>query len=433
MHHIRSKILLAFIAFSLLAVLRLQAQVEFNTTEERKGPNFHVDLVNTAISPTSTMSRLSVYLEVFFDDLQFVKTDDTFQAAYEVTVTIFDQDNDQSDGAIWKEKTSATSYDMTNERGRISQSNRSFELDPGEYKIKIGVQDVETHLTTTRDFKIMLRRFDQKALLSSDIVMISELRQDSTGSIAIRPQVSDASKGILDSTMAFMEIYAIERPQDIHVKYELFGSTTRTRVRRAFTQTLNAWRNPVFFHLPADSLPHDLYQLTVDIEGAADKLRMKKSFYVRWSALPSTASNLETAIEQLRYIAAKEEWKRLRKAKGDARLQEFKAFWQRHDPTPGTEANEAMEAFYSRVEYANLRFSVMHMPGWRTDMGVLFIILGSPDDVERNVYPRNMKPYEIWTYYDLNRQFLFFDYTGFGDSRLETPISIYEIQRLLHN
>ncbi|HNS74494.1 MAG TPA: GWxTD domain-containing protein, partial [bacterium] len=162
-------------------------------------------------------------------------------------------------------------------------------------------------------------------------------------------------------------------------------------------------------------------------------LKLEKPLYIRWSALPSTASDLKTAIEQLRLVASKDEWKRLKKAKGDALLTEFKAFWKRHDPSPGTDANETMDAFYSRVEFANQRFSVMQMPGWRTDMGVIFIILGSPDNVERDVYPRDMKPYEIWTYYEFNRDFLFLDYTGFGDYRLQTPMSIYEFQRLLHN
>ena len=34
----------------------------------------------------------------------------------------------------------------------------------------------------------------------------------------------------------------------------------------------------------------------------------------------------------------------------------------------------------------------------------------------------NTKPYEIWEFYNDNRQFIFVDDTGFGDYKLMTPI-----------
>ncbi|HOT97483.1 MAG TPA: GWxTD domain-containing protein [bacterium] len=417
----------------LCAAAPLYAQVEFDSAQDNAGPRFHADLVNTAIAPASPLSRLTVYIEILFDDLQFIKQGESFEANYETAVTIFDKDNDQVDGAVWKQKVTAANYDMTNKRDRLSQSHHAFDLEPGEYKIKISVQDLETRQKSTSSLSSLLTRFDKAELSVSSLLYISEVTHDSTGRLSVSPQISDASKGIIDSTQVFMEVYAAHPPREVKVKYELFGTITHTRVRRSFTRMLEDWSTPVYFKLHADSLPQDSYLLTLELEGGGASFKTQKPFYIRWSALPASAADLRTAVEQLRYIASKNEWKRLKKAKGDALLEEFKAFWLRHDPTPGTEANETMDAFYSRVEFANQRFSVMHMPGWRTDMGLIFIVLGSPDDVERDVYPRDMKPYEIWNYYEYNRQFLFFDYTGFGDYRLETPVSIYELHRLLHN
>ena len=432
MHYMQKALFAAVLTMAVMAT-RMQAQVEFSSMQEKNGPDFHVDIVNTAVGPASQLSRLNVYLEIVFDELQFVKQEDNFEANYEVTVTIMDKDNDQADGEIWTELATATSFDMTNERGRLSQSHRHFDLEPGHYKVNIAVQDNESHRATTRSLSVDLQDYRETAMRSSDILLISELQHDSTGTISIRPQVSDATKGIIDSTQAFLEIYCDNPPQEVKVSYELAGKITHKRMRCTFTRTVTSWRNPVYFKLQPDSLPQDSYLLTVQIESESGKLKLEKPLYIRWSALPSTASDLKTAIEQLRLVASKDEWKRLKKAKGDALLEEFKAFWKRHDPSPGTDANESMDAFYSRIEFANQRFSVMQMPGWRTDMGVIFIILGSPDNVERDVYPRDMKPYEVWTYYEFNREFLFLDYTGFGDYRLQNPMSIYEFQRLLHN
>jgi hypothetical protein len=51
-------------------------------------------------------------------------------------------------------------------------------------------------------------------------------------------------------------------------------------------------------------------------------------------------------------------------------------------------------------------------------MGMVFIILGEPNDVERHPFEQGAKPYQIWYYYQQDRRFIFIDETGFGDYRL---------------
>jgi hypothetical protein len=53
---------------------------------------------------------------------------------------------------------------------------------------------------------------------------------------------------------------------------------------------------------------------------------------------------------------------------------------------------------------------------------MVFIILGSPNNVDRHPFALESKPYEVWQYYELNRTFIFVDETGFGDYRLVTPM-----------
>jgi hypothetical protein len=49
---------------------------------------------------------------------------------------------------------------------------------------------------------------------------------------------------------------------------------------------------------------------------------------------------------------------------------------------------------------------------------MVLIRFGSPQNVERHPFESDSKPYEIWYYYDQNREFIFVDETGFGDYRL---------------
>jgi hypothetical protein len=55
-------------------------------------------------------------------------------------------------------------------------------------------------------------------------------------------------------------------------------------------------------------------------------------------------------------------------------------------------------------------------------MGMVYIIFGEPSNIERHPYEMDTKPYEIWAYYNINKQFVFVDNSGFGDYRLITPI-----------
>jgi len=55
-------------------------------------------------------------------------------------------------------------------------------------------------------------------------------------------------------------------------------------------------------------------------------------------------------------------------------------FWKRRDPTPETAANEFRSMYYTRHAVADKAFRA-GIPGWMTDRGRIFILLGPPTDV----------------------------------------------------
>jgi GWxTD domain-containing protein len=63
-----------------------------------------------------------------------------------------------------------------------------------------------------------------------------------------------------------------------------------------------------------------------------------------------------------------------------ARFQEI--FWARRDPAPRTRENEFREDFEQKIEIADSRFRARVGPGSATDMGVVFLVLGYPANVE---------------------------------------------------
>jgi len=74
-------------------------------------------------------------------------------------------------------------------------------------------------------------------------------------------------------------------------------------------------------------------------------------------------------------------------------------FWRQRDPTPGTPRNELKEEHYNRIQFVNERFGKLSpLKGWQTDRGKTYIILGSPNHVEK-FHTIETYPIELWYYH----------------------------------
>jgi len=107
----------------------------------------------------------------------------------------------------------------------------------------------------------------------------------------------------------------------------------------------------------------------------------------------------------------------------------IEAFWNHRDPTPGTPENETKKEHYRRINYANRFFArAVPKPGWKTDRGRMYIILGEPRDVERITGETGIYNTEIWFYQGLTEfglpagfNLVFFQKDGVGEYVLYSP------------
>lgn len=97
-------------------------------------------------------------------------------------------------------------------------------------------------------------------------------------------------------------------------------------------------------------------------------------------------------------------------------------FWKGRDPTPGTPRNEAREGFYGRIAEADRRFTDQQQgsrPGWRTDMGRVFIRMGEPVEILRRSQVGLAAPYQVWRFQGAREMwYVFVDRTNFGSYEL---------------
>ncbi|HTF18680.1 MAG TPA: GWxTD domain-containing protein [Chryseolinea sp.] len=99
-------------------------------------------------------------------------------------------------------------------------------------------------------------------------------------------------------------------------------------------------------------------------------------------------TRIESLGDPLIYICTKQEFARLKEAKGDK-----KAFDKTILGITGNaqRAKDFMRNYYKRVEWSNIYFT-SYKEGWKTDRGMIYILFGLPDELYR------FSDREVWTY-----------------------------------
>ncbi len=107
-----------------------------------------------------------------------------------------------------------------------------------------------------------------------------------------------------------------------------------------------------------------------------------------------------------------------------ARHDFIKLFWEIRDPDPYTEINEYKMEIDRRFRYAERYLKEPGRPGWNTDRGRIFILLGPPDEVKD--YPMLSGYYKgiiYWVYGNYQLVLRFVDTSGDGIYNLDIPPS----------
>ncbi|MDH5714737.1 MAG: GWxTD domain-containing protein [Candidatus Aminicenantes bacterium] len=101
----------------------------------------------------------------------------------------------------------------------------------------------------------------------------------------------------------------------------------------------------------------------------------------------------------VRYIITSEEREVfLKLPTNDERERFINNFWRKRDPNPRTRVNEFQREYLNRVEFVNKHFSTSMRAGMDTDQGMIYILFGTPDEIEQIPSGEGGYPTEIWIY-----------------------------------
>ena len=414
-------------ALALWSAQQAAAQAELHPTRVTLGPTFYFDAICYA-SDQPHKSRVDTYVQVPHEEVQFVQQSGLFIAHYDVTLSFFTPSRQLVHDEVWNVDVRVNDFAQTKSDRMYSLTQRTVDLDPGNYEITVQVRDQETQKVAQRRSTLLVTDFSKDSLSLSDIMLVSRLTTEGDKK-RIVPNISGNISQSSEGFFLFFETYSPQSIDSLDFNWRILDRGKATVFTREQQQALTGRKTQVFLKVDSLDVPMGRYRLVVDAvptNGSGDtgedlNAVSSRTFTVRSLDLPAAVLDLDRAIDQLVYIAHGSELQYIRDAPNDEeKRQRFLEFWAKRDPDPQTTRNELMDEYYARVEYADQHFK-HYLDGWKTDMGMVYIRFGPPENIERHPFEYDSKPYEIWYYYQLNRQFIFVDETGFGDYRLRYP------------
>jgi len=399
--------------------LLLAMQREYTRDRDKQLHKQGVDLLAVTLPDSLNNSvKVLTYLTVPNRALQFVKDSGEFIADYETSITLQNEEGVQVGRRIWKNTLKTENYLETTANTIYSVYFNEFHVLPGKYKLISELLDKDTQHSTTRE-----KDLDYQNLVKTPVLFTPFFIDKLDGYWGLKPGEIPLFKNRMKDASQQLWLFVSGRvePGTFSLKIRVKDTGKKLLWEKTYPLESGISHFEQRIRLPEEVTQKGLRK-DIEIVLKQGKKSNKKSLVlsIGKKGIPSTIQNIAEAVEQMRYILHDDEWKTLSRAKNEEREALFLEYWDKRDPTPNTPKNELMEEYFSRVQYSNEHFESF-LPGWKTDMGMIYILFGEPDDIDRynNVSVRISS--ERWYYYRINRAFEFVDENGFGDYRLVTP------------
>ena len=387
-----------------------------------KGNNFirqYQLSVYTVASESSDSIRVLSYLSIPNHVLQFVKSSKGFKASYEATISIKRKKGDLVGRKNW-------SNDLITKTYLESTSKEIFNIHFNEFRVPLG-----------EDYIISAELLDRDSNSSGIISKNLKLKKHSNDLSLYSPFFLDylnGDWGLIDNEIPLFRNILGEQLVRTTVfvsgkvspgPYEIDVIVTNPKKQQLWEKTFQSVAQNNYFEkriIIPDEISQQGLRSKVDIILKQNGKQKKESVILSISRLgiSSSIGNISQAIQNMRYILDDDEWKKLSKAKSDEQERLFIEYWMSRDPTPETKENELMDEYFSRINYSNVNFKT-YTDGWKSDMGMIYVLFGPPDDLEVYNDPLSRMYQQRWHYYRINKFFDFVDENGFGDYKLTTP------------
>jgi GWxTD domain-containing protein len=325
-----------------------------------------------------------------------------FVGRYAVTLT-FSQDGEVVRRAGGEEEVRVPTFAETSRTDESVVYQTLVTLEPGRYTVELEARDlsVERKRIKMQDTLVVPAYQEGGRRLAGPFFVYQadgrDSRSDAPGLI-MNPRHTIPYGA--ESMKVYLEGYGIPSGEPVRVR--VLGPNDEDLWQ---TEVVLAERDTEVSHLvvdlPGAMLP--LGRLWIEASVGADSAAIaERTPLVVTVSDQWMVANFDELLEFMSYIATPAEMDSLRKATPAERAQLWDQFWERRDPRSGSGINNFRDQFFERLRLASLYFGEPGRPGWKTDRGEVYIVLGPPHYViDRYLQRSSARPdtYD-WIYED---------------------------------
>ncbi len=329
--------------------------------------------------------------------LLFLRGDRYFEARYEIFLSLRGIESKFLVQRDWDKSVRVTSYDETSLAQQDDPLQDQFNMLPGKYEGFVEIKDYNANTYGNGRVSIKVPDFNNELpKLSTPMFCHPEEDPDKYVPVyekSLRPAGLKYPSG--KPIFLLVDIYTDSTaiPQGWTVSAEVL-KTLRVfpRVTEPLTDGVLSQRRVL--EIPTKTMELGTYEIEVVLKdnnntalARANSFKLKIIKSAQW-----LENNYEEEVRFLKYLASRNEMKKLVSVPEKERPAAIKAFWEKMDPVPATAINELKVQYFERIEYANRNFTSEQAEGWETDMGEVYIMLGPPSEI----YGSRLN--QIWVY-----------------------------------
>jgi len=361
---------------------------------------------------------IAVSITVPYTELQWVKLAHGYGTGAEFAVVFEPRSRGRSYGDAWVRRIAVPSFESTRSPTAALLEKRAFALPAAQYDIRVSLEDLDAQEGSSARGRIAVPDYSRVPVGFADLELGVA---DSAMGFSPAPT---RRLGRNVTRLAARAVLFDRRPGDwprrYSFRYRIRDEHGEELVSGVQEATVQRSAEPVVIRPAGTDLFLGSYVFELELVEGKSRWRVERSFEVEESG-PPRGREFERMLEPLSYIAEAGEIDQLRSLAPEQQGQGWEEFWRRRDPTPETVRNEAMLEFFRRVRYAEEHFQG-YGPGWRSDMGRIYIRYGPPDQVETRPATVQTPQQEIWYYNRPYRRLVFEDREGFGRYVLRTVV-----------
>ena len=340
--------------------------------------------------------------------LAFLREDSGFVARYQISIQVTDKRHDVVAGDLWQKVVRLQEYGPTIARDSVESGTVRLSMPKAALDALVQVNDQGSERSALARFRIERQTGGLTVRLYKSGKPVS-MRKYGIGDTLVAVAEATSSRDRIDSCR-----FVLKRDRRV-----VTGATIPARMKdeSGGTRAEARFEYPIRDSAGVARLGGGEYSLEVVAVRAGRALRATVGFRIDVPFFLDDSVYLHR-VGQLMYVASNDELKHLRSISRGERQGAWSEFWKKREQTPikGRYVNE--EEYFERIDYAQEHFGLGDR-GFLSDRGHVYVLYGAPDQIESRPFDIDTPAYEIWYYYQINKEFDFVDRFGAGEYVLQ--------------